>query len=85
MLSSRYLPNFRPRKLSISQYVFNIIVKGPYISTMLSCRNIVLNMSDSQFQYFTWIHPFSWPFCLIISRIFCISDVLGPKGTVPQE
>ena len=53
MLSSRYLPNFRPRKLSISQYAFNIIVKGPYISTMLSCENIVLNMSDSQLQYFT--------------------------------
>jgi hypothetical protein len=25
----------------MSQYIFNIIVKGPYISTMLSCRNIV--------------------------------------------
>jgi len=52
MLSNRYFPNFVLR-ISISQYIFNIIVKGPYISTILNCRNIILNMSDSQFQYFT--------------------------------
>jgi len=85
MLSNRYFPNFLLEKLSMSQYIFNIIVKGPYISTMLSCRNVVLNMSDSQFQYFTWIYPFSWPFCLVFSKIFCSSNVLGPKGTVSQE
>ena len=85
MLSSWYFPNFCPRKLSMSQYIFNIIVKGPYISTILNCRNIVLNMSDSQFQHFTWIQPFSWPFCLINSKMACISNVLGPKGTVSQE
>jgi len=84
MLSNRYFPNFVLR-ISISQYIFNIIVKGPYISTILNCRNIVLNVSDSQFQYFTWIHPFSWPFCLVISKISCISNVLGPKGTVSQD
>ena len=85
MLSNQYFLNFVLEKLSMSQYIFNIIVKGPYISTMLSCRNIVLNMSDSQFQHFTWIHPFSWPFCLINSKVACLSNVLGPKGTVSQE
>jgi len=84
MLSNRYFPNF-VLEISISQYVFNIIVKGPYISTILHCRNIVLNVSDSQFQHFTWIHPFSWPFWLVISEISCSSNVLGPKGTVSQE
>jgi len=85
MLSNRYFPNFCPENLLISQYILNIIVKGPYISTMLSCRNIVLNMSDSQFQHFTWIQPFSWPVCLINSKMACISNVLGPKGIVSQE
>jgi hypothetical protein len=41
MLSNRYFPDFCPKNLSISQYIFNIIVKGPYISTILNCRNIV--------------------------------------------
>jgi len=85
MLSNRYFPNFCPKNLSISQYIFNIIVKGSYISTILNCRNTVSNVSDSQFQHFTCIPPFSWPFYLRISNISCISNVLGPKGTVSQE